>query len=384
MNPTSFAPAILSILLALAFCYLAKSRIGLPNSESRQLPIDGLRGYLAFFVFLHHSSIWYFYLHDNTWKNPPSALYFDLGFCSVSAFFMITGFLFFKKVLDSDQNPIDWTRLYSSRVARLVPLYLFVVAFVAIIIGFKSNWALANPTERIVLDISKWLAFTIPGAPDINGVSHTWLITAGVTWTLPHEWKFYASLPFFALLFRKKVPAVLMVSGIVIFALWHPNGTVLTSFFSGMLAAIFSKKEWFKKFASSQSASYVALFSQSLLFIVPVENSDWYIPIIGIAFALIANGCDFFGILNWSSSRVLGEISYSIYLLHGVFLYIVHNFLFGAGIEVSLSPVQYWLLNVSYVPILLGLCSLTFVFIERPGIALTPKLTAFAKSLFRS
>ncbi|MGC3555718.1 acyltransferase, partial [Pseudomonas aeruginosa] len=41
---------------------------------SRFDTIDGLRGYLAFFVFIQHSSIWYYYLKDGLWQLTPSRL----------------------------------------------------------------------------------------------------------------------------------------------------------------------------------------------------------------------------------------------------------------------------------------------------------------------
>lgn len=50
-----------------------------PVSGSRFLAIDGLRGYLALAVLVHHSSIWYVYARTGKWSAPPSALYAQLG-----------------------------------------------------------------------------------------------------------------------------------------------------------------------------------------------------------------------------------------------------------------------------------------------------------------
>ena len=125
MDPTSLLPAIGAILLALATAALLPHIIQLPiASPPRYSTIDGLRGYLAFAVFLSHSSIWYFYLHFGRWDVPQSNFYTHLGQSSVTLFFMITGFLFWSKLLDGRVQPIDWSRLYLSRLFRLVPLYL--------------------------------------------------------------------------------------------------------------------------------------------------------------------------------------------------------------------------------------------------------------------
>jgi peptidoglycan/LPS O-acetylase OafA/YrhL len=66
--------------------------------HDRYASLDGLRGYCAFFVFLHHASIWYSYLHTNSWAAPPSHFYNHLGQSGVAIFFMITGFLFFFEI----------------------------------------------------------------------------------------------------------------------------------------------------------------------------------------------------------------------------------------------------------------------------------------------
>lgn len=60
MDPTSPIPAALAILAALIVCLVLVKKFGPPDEQGRFLAIDGLRGYLAFCVFLHHSMIWYF------------------------------------------------------------------------------------------------------------------------------------------------------------------------------------------------------------------------------------------------------------------------------------------------------------------------------------
>ncbi|MGJ0580618.1 acyltransferase family protein, partial [Xenorhabdus bovienii] len=52
--------------------------------------IDGLRGFLAILVFIHHSGIWFFYINNNEWDIPDSVLMNNIGKLGVSLFFMIT------------------------------------------------------------------------------------------------------------------------------------------------------------------------------------------------------------------------------------------------------------------------------------------------------
>ncbi|EOA3368125.1 acyltransferase family protein [Pseudomonas aeruginosa] len=114
MSPTSALPALACLAVALATCEFIRRLGSARLPASRFVTIDGLRGYLAFFVFLHHSSIWYYYLKDGLWQLPPSRLYAHFGQTSVALFFMVTGFLFAHKLLHSRGTPIRWLDVYAS------------------------------------------------------------------------------------------------------------------------------------------------------------------------------------------------------------------------------------------------------------------------------
>lgn len=109
MDPVSPLPALACLLVAMATAFFLVKQFGSPPSLGRYASIDGLRGYLAFFVFLHHSCIWYFFLRTGQWQAPPSNLYNHFGQSSVALFFMITGFLFFSKLIDGRTRSIDCT-----------------------------------------------------------------------------------------------------------------------------------------------------------------------------------------------------------------------------------------------------------------------------------
>ncbi|WP_428425704.1 acyltransferase family protein [Methylibium sp.] len=70
---------------------------------------------------MHHSCLWYFHLRTGEWAPPASRLYTHLGQGSVALFFMITGFLFFSKLLDGRTRRIDWSKLFIARFLRLTP-----------------------------------------------------------------------------------------------------------------------------------------------------------------------------------------------------------------------------------------------------------------------
>lgn len=145
LDPISPLPAIASLFIALLTVHILARTFGTPSKAGRYLSIDGLRGYLAFFVFLHHSCVWYFYIRSAVWKAPPSNLYNNFGQSSVAFFFMITGFLFFTKIVNDRANGVDWVKLYISRVLRLFPLYFFAMILLFIVVAALSNVSLNTP-----------------------------------------------------------------------------------------------------------------------------------------------------------------------------------------------------------------------------------------------
>ncbi len=102
------------------------------DGHNRLRSLDGLRNFLALAVVFHHGAIYHRYLVDGVWELPPSHFYTILGPIGVSLFFMITGFLFWSRLLRQHGRP-GWRRLYIDRVFRIGPLYL--TAVVGLLIG---------------------------------------------------------------------------------------------------------------------------------------------------------------------------------------------------------------------------------------------------------
>ena len=62
MDIVSPLPAVLAVILAVLVCAVLARRLAPPDAQGLFVAIDGLRGYLAFCVFLHHAVIWFFTL----------------------------------------------------------------------------------------------------------------------------------------------------------------------------------------------------------------------------------------------------------------------------------------------------------------------------------
>ncbi|MDB6141608.1 MAG: acyltransferase [Pseudomonas sp.] len=387
MSPVSFLPALVAVSVALATAALLMKWIGVTPLQGRFSSIDGLRGYLAFFVFLHHSCIWYFYLQSGVWDLPPSNLYTNLGQSSVYLFFMITGFLFFSKLLDAKHRPMDWGRLYVSRVLRLTPLYLLVLALLVTTVLYLSNWTLHEPPLVFLKGVGQWLSFGLLGRPDLNGVVETSLIGAGVVWSLPYEWVFYLALPLLALgigkqpVWRYLLIALVMVA---VMKLFHLRLVLLIPFLSGLLAALLVRVEGFNSFSASKWASLLIVVCLVLTVLVNSgrsKNLTLPLSLLTVAFCLIACGNNLFGVLTSKVSRTLGEMAYSIYLLHGFVLFFTMTLVLGTDTAKALSPLAYWSLIIGLTPVLLLITSVTFKVIEQPAMHSTAAVTLWLRSL---
>ena len=384
MNPVSPLPAIVALLVALATSFLLVKKYGAPPDQGRYSSIDGLRGYLAFFVFLSHASIWYFYLRTGQWKIPPSNLYTHFGQSGVALFFMITGLLFFSKLIDGRTKSIDWGKLFVSRFLRLVPLYLFVMLLLFLVVAYLSNGTLNEPISKVIEEVIRWLGFTILGAVNINGIDNTFIIVAGVTWSLPYEWYFYLSLPVLALTVGVRPPVPYIALGaisVIVLTMRNLQIEHIMSFLGGITAAFLVRSELFRRFAVRRFSSCIALSCViTTVFAFPTMNGPIPLLLLSVAFAIIASGNSLFGVLVSPVSRFLGEFAYSIYLLHGITLFIVFTLIVGLPESRVLSPISHWLIVVGITPFLIVLSFLSFRFIEHPAMQNTTVVTAWLRS----
>lgn len=373
MSPFSPLPALAILVAALGTTALVMRFTGPAPAQGRQAGLDGLRGYLALGVFLHHGAIWHGFLRTGVWAAPPSRLYLQLGEGSVVLFFMITAFLFYARLLNAPDRTLDWGGLYVARGLRLVPLYLLAVGLLFLIVGIRSHGVRVEPIPRILKEVCKWVLFTGSGDPDINGVRGTARILAGVTWTLPYEGWFYAALPLFATFLRFKLPRRIRALGwfsLAVWLHWHPRFLPMLAFAGGILAAYLVRRPSWRTFAVRPAASVLIC---GCLAGVAFGTDTAYCPtsllLLATAFALIAGGNTLFGLLDGALARTLGQQAYSLYLLHGLVLYVLFTFLLPHLTRLPLSPQGHWLAVLGATPVLILIAATTFHLVERPFMA---------------
>ncbi|MBX3340195.1 MAG: acyltransferase [Nitrospira sp.] len=378
MDATSLWPAAGVVLVALATAmFLPRTTLQEASSTPRYPSLDGLRGYLALAVFVSHSSIWYFYLRSGTWDVPPSNVYTQLGQGSVTLFFMITGFLFWSKLLDGRHQPIDWSRLYLSRALRLGPLYLVAVACVLLMSFGRTGFQMREAPAVVAEQTAQWLLFTIPGISSVNGFAET-VPLAGAVWSLPYEWLFYAGLPLAAFCLRTSPPiqwVIVSLAAVVILVMVMPQVRfpMLYAFAGGIAAAGLVRIAAIRMMLSRGVWGAIAILCLATAFMAfPTAYTVPATLLLAGGFLIIACGNSLYGILEWPASIVLGEMAYSLYLLHSVVLFVTYRLLLAES-AATLSPAEHWAMVLCQVPALILLCSATFRLVEKPGMEAVPR-----------
>lgn len=349
------------------------------SGESRYASIDGLRGYLAFGVFVHHSVITWIFLRTGVIEFPPSNFYSQLGQGSVALFFMITGFLFWNRLLTQGRQH-DWLAFAVSRVFRLYPLYLPLMLIVFVTVFYLQNWELKDPGIRLAGQILAWLTFD---RPDVNQYHQTGMLISNVTWTLGYEVFFYLALPLAGMVFIYRgswLQVVLCLIGI--YALYQLVGWehslkkhFLASFLGGIGAAYWIRRPHLMAWGQTRLAGIIALLALAIAF-TAFNRAFNLLPLLllSLFFVIVASGNTLFGALKPRSIRWLGEISYSTYLLHGFVLWVMVQRL---PLVMDLDARDTWtylsLLAVCTC-LLIVISSLTFLYIEKPGMSAGRKL----------
>lgn len=366
-------PALALILMSLATAGLFASILGFFRlaidrevSARRFHAIDGLRGYLAIAVVIHHIGINYFYNQTGVWQLTPSRVNTFLGRGAVAMFFMITALLFWSRVIASNGN-LDTRKFFVSRIRRMVPMYLLASGLVVLTALALTHFRLVVGAGELLRQILSWGLFTIPGAPPINGFEKTTLINT-VFWSLIYEWRFYLILPVLAVFASKNSQwALVGASALLIYSFSQSN--LEWFFLAGCAAAMVIRVERVRQLALGRCATALAISCiAATLFWQPDVYTLLGAALLFVPFSIFASGNSMFGILTCRPARLLGLVSYSIYLLHNWVLFLASRAVDHFTPVARLSPAVYWSLGMFVLIVTIVLSLVTFRFIEHPFI----------------
>lgn len=371
MDPLHPSFAVIAFLIAFLSAWVLVKITKPVFNKARFETIDGFRGLLAMAVFMHHCSIWYLFLNHGIWDKPWSSLYIQFGKSGVAFFFMITSFLFVSKLWMARNEGLDWGKYFFGRIKRLFPAYYFSLILIILLIFIVDHWKLNTDPNELKSSIAKWMLFTIPGDPQINANRLTTQVNAGVFWSLPYEWLFYFLLPILALFLSKIKPKliILIVSFlfVILFLFVHKlDWEYMGCFLGGGIVAFLIQANRIVAVAKHWAGSILVLALIGILPMIPENESLVYLIIITVIFAIIACGNSVFGSLKTPVLKLLGEISYSTYLLHGIVLFVVNYFIITLNSMKIPAPFSNALYYYACIPLIVLVSYLSYRFIEKP------------------
>lgn len=282
--------------------------------------VQSMRAFAAIFVVMFHEIFGYTYTHEQMGAAFP--WFFNLGHlslfgaCGVHLFFVISGFVM--GIQRNEPGRVGAVTFLKKRVIRIVPMYWIGT--------FVMAWILKIPVAGNLTTWAKSLLFF----PDYGGFP-----ILGVGWTLNYEAVFYVAFAVVMIWARRNVGYLFALFAFFFIAKKSIDWPVLQFFGAGMVAEFLV--------GVLISRVYQAQIFQSrapLIFILGwlalVSSATWYGPnkvwddfaviVWGIPAALIILGA--VAIESWDFSIfklkpvvLIGNASYSIYLIHEMTFY---------------------------------------------------------------
>lgn len=349
----------------------------IPATQHYMAAFDTLRGFAALFVAASH--LWYFFYHA-TYPVQLFIPWLEFGAKGVPMFAMLSGFLIYRSVRDIQTFEDIRSYLYR-RFFRIFPLYAFSVILTFLCGQFITQKYPNMPT--FVYFVSDFFMLRVFSAP---------VFANPVAWSLYFEVQFYIAMPLFALMVPKinRLYVSLIILSIFIIGCQNDSRELLLwqYFFIGIVTSELALRPSIRSEVGAAillvGAIWLALDIQGPRYDVftilglGIGNPSQYTIGLGCSFAMIMYGIPYATqvgrILNIFLFRFIGIISYSIFLLHPFYAYIIFPefkfHLINQQSEVwKIYPTMpTWFFLLVFVPGLLIWAALCFIFIERPAL----------------
>lgn len=365
-----------------------------PVSQTRRyVALDGLRGIAAVLVVFYHLQVSNHFTHN---------LFFRNGYLAVDLFFVLSGFVISSSYSHRINSVIDAMRFIGLRFFRVYPMHLatlLVLLGLEVLKLYSQNSGMITASDRAAFTgVNSWGAF-FANLGLVQGLGiFDYLTWNAPSWSISCEFAVYLV---FALataggLFRSKILILLLslagLGGFCLVAFTHGDlnstydlGIVrcLAGFFIG--ASIFQTTQHrrFPKLSqSSISSGQIILLFVSCLIAGTISDAKIVaiVPVFVSWVLLLQSDTGVLArVLMTPAVQYLGRISYSVYLVHYVFLYveaIVLKRIFGipslldATMHVPVFQTDRWTGDFILAGSLVGvvvISGLTFRLIETPS-----------------
>lgn len=348
-----------------------------PDNSDRRIPaFDGVRGFMTIVVVISH----YF---GEVNHGVPALMW---GWMAVTMFYVLSGFLIARLILDKGQHANFFQVFYIRRVARTFPIYFVCVA---LIIAITSIWRFSETYENDPFPAYAYFTFTQNFWMAATGsIGDQWLAP---TWTLALEEQFYLLAPAIILFVPRQHLLKLLVAMMgfaVVARFWVLNFTSLAPYAAGVLlptrldvlaagvlAVVLLRQTWI----NWSKLDYVLrvlpiplLLAATVLKLVSGQDGTAFATVSPL---LVSSAC---AALLMSIARGAPEarrfenrlfnffckISYAVYLTHLAVLGLMHNLILGTAPDIETVPQI--LVTLAAIPVTVGLSYVLTRFVEVP------------------
>jgi len=358
--------------------------------------LASLRGLAALLVILFHVNVICFALAP--WDSPFDH-FIQKGYLWVDFFFLLSGFIMMHAYSESFGKGIkeNFTKFMRSRFARIYPLHLFsFLCMVAFYFWYRSNFTMYPDDYLYTFNMKAiWTNLLLIHSLDL----HKSLSWDSASWSISVEWWMYVVFPFLLIPFRKITDwkKIFIFFGVIagyLFIIYylHPltaaaDGSsdpatknildvtydygfvrCFFGFLFGMLLYELYRVGWGRRHLNKNIVWLLVMATVVAVLAVPMPD---FIPILIFA-AIILTSVYAEGIgkriLNLRPLTYLGDISYSLYLMHLPIMFFLINYLKRFP-KVKLDNPDWataWLYALIYLAIVIAVSTLTYHFVEVP------------------
>jgi peptidoglycan/LPS O-acetylase OafA/YrhL len=343
--------------------------------------LDNLRGWASLSVVLFHYKHFYFSktgaLPNSFIKNEQPfyhalAPFYDLGFHAVQLFFILSGFVFFSVYYDSIfRGSVNWRQFWVARFSRLYPLHALTLLIVAFgqFISFKLTSQFfvypINDSYHFVLNCLLAPAWGFQSGESFNGP----------VWSVSVEVLLYGA--FFVYVSMRISPTarhlliVLALCFLVYLVSRQAPEAIATILYSGICFAVggivFMIFETCSRLTRQKHLLFIAaLLAWSCLGVVLFAVVGQRLLLDFIAFPALILALAFVQRLApdvGMSTRLMGDVSYSAYLLHFPLQLLIVDAAAYYEFQMNFNRPSIVLL---FVAVLFLLSGLTYYYLERP------------------
>jgi len=321
-----------------------------PDPKSQLPSLTSFRGIAALWVVLYHYIAIYF-----SQLNPSNTTHFvEKGYLAVDLFFMLSGFVLthvYRRAF-SEGITKHYRPFLLSRVARLYPLHIMVLLlFVATALTSRLlEYAATGTFETVPIRGPRSLAALLANLFMLQGLEAGQLSWNYPAWSISVEFAAYLLFPFVLPTIWRASPAykialaVFLIGVLSIFAYynggnfnqWDGPQTLLRclpEFTLGTLLYAAFRSGAYTPILGSDSVSVLILLTT--ISVLHLGGSDIAAVLLFavLILSVVINTGTVARIANRKPLIWLGNISYSLYLLHGFIQFVVAQFLITFGVQ---------------------------------------------------